>query len=304
MLNAVESLITMSRCIRWKYVSQEHGFSFRLQYLQLPWNENDAIEISNATDDFCREFEQIEFIIIPDRYLDDEEIIQTLHVRHDAHLRKNRIAFVFSSTDLNHLLSANAISTEILKKIYKISTIRHGFITEERDENKPLILELAKQCVATESEVLSKITIRSCYSAGDLDEGLMDVEHRVLLGHMGDKIDIDEDGQRRTRAFLYGDIEFPRTSAYSMFKNETIRTQTVSVQEAKLLNPLSPNVLYDFRKSLDLHPELKKLHVKGYYGRVNPVPERLPNRLGIWFCRDRPPALTYPKAVCLLGSLT
>lgn len=297
MINNIEINVLMTRCIRWKYIRVEDGYSQLLQMMRLNWNE----EGDEDPIDIVEHYPQIELIIIPDRYLSDEEVIQTLHVRHDAHLRKHRMAYIFSATDMTNLLSANAVTADVLERVYKISTIRHGFSTETCDENKALMIELAKKCVETQSDLLTEISLRCCYGAGDLNEGLMTLEDNVLIGHMAKMQEYSDAEKSDIFQFLYGNIEQIRTSEYAFFKNKSIRTQTVNVQQVGLLNPQSPNVLYDFRMTLNDIPELRKLSVKGYYGRVNPVPEQLPNRLGIWFSRDRPPSLIHPKSVRLLG---
>ncbi|NBX85016.1 MAG: hypothetical protein EBQ95_05335 [Gammaproteobacteria bacterium] len=257
------------------------------------WQENlfNAIEQNDL--EICRT--QIELIIIPDRYQLDEEVLQTLQARHVVHRQKNRLAIVFSASDIVNVLEKNQLSTKFLENVYKISTIRHGFITEYEDENKNIILALAKLCVQNPNSILSEITLRCCFGAGSLHQGLVDAAQNKLIGHLGDGYSLSENDEFKVREYLYGNISGDE------IKKISIRTQTINVKLATLENREVPNVLFDFRMALDAEPELKHLHVKSYFGRVNPVPEESPIRLGIWFSRDRPPSLSHPKSVRLLG---
>lgn len=277
--------------------------------------ENIAL-LSESTDlvsehsDFLDQIEQIaqsvtaqyiELIIIPDRYVSDEEVLQTIEVRKLSHARKKSFSMTLSASFAKLLLTSNDSLQPLMQKVYKISTIRHGFSTEIHDENQDVMIKLAQRCTAEPISSLKEIVIRACYSAGSIDEGLTDPITMVPIGHSGLSQTYDEYQTKQSRAFLEGDIGESHTADYHRLKQLTIRSQTISIKGAVLKNPDSPNVLYSMRQALDNIPELRHLSVKAYYERVNPVPEANPTRMGLWYSRDRPPNFFCPKAVRLIS---
>lgn len=108
----------------------------------------------------------IELIVIPDRYMSDIEVLQGLQMREFNHKRKGGIAFVFTATDGMALLDNETLPPDLLRRVYKISTIRHGFCDERVDENSVLMLSLARVCVNQKDSKLTEIVIRACHSAG------------------------------------------------------------------------------------------------------------------------------------------
>ncbi len=272
----------------------------------VPLDES-AVMANNAADliVFSEPYHAIELIIIPDRYINDFEVLQTIQTRDNAYKIKQRGGIVMAAADAEIIVNNKLLPEIVLEKVYKISTIRHGFLTEAVDPCKDLLIKLA-QCCVTVNAPLTEITIRCCHGAGSLDNGLFEPSKNQLIGHLGDTIVLSEKGQAASRAFLNGRIEAKKTNDdnYYYFKRLSIRTQTYTTQNVTLLDSNSPNVLYDMRITLDSLPELKHLSVKSYYGVVNPVPEEKqpPTRMGQWFSRDRPPAFFHPKAVRLLPS--
>ncbi len=252
----------------------------------------------------------VELIIIPDRYLTDLEALQTVQVREYAHAKKQGIGILLTSSDAQRILDHNMLSPALLAKVYKISTIRHGFAFEAEDENSELILKLAKSCLASLNSRLVEIVIRACGSAGPILHGLIDpITKEPVFEAERLKCKLTERSDQESRAFLYGEIGTIGTEKYDQLKKSSIRTQTVSIRYATLFNPSKTNVLYSMRERLNADPVLAHLSVKAYYDMVNPVPEINPTRMGRWGaskddqsgeCR-RPATLTFPKAIRLIS---
>lgn len=244
----------------------------------------------------------IELIIIPDRYMDDLEVMQTVQVREVAHQRKNGIGIVMTSTDAHKLLRANILPPELRKNIYKISTIRHGFEHEKVDENANLIIAFAKLCVAEPDSKLGEIVIRACHGAGYIRHEEIHPQTKEPLAYFNLSPQADEETESKSRAFLCGETGTADTSEYKALKQLSIRTQTITAKNAELVDPISStNPLFAMRESLNEHTELRHLSVKAYYSVVNPVPENNPMRMGLWKRHERPANLSYPKAVRLIS---
>ena len=240
----------------------------------------------------------IELIIVPDRYMTDLEVLQTIQTREVAHQRKHGIGIVLTATDANRLVATHVFPSELLRKIYKISTIRHGFEVEKMDENENLIIGFAKMCVAGAESILSEIVIRACHGAGYMDRGFLYPETEESIGSIGQ---LDEATEEQSRAFLHGEIGEAGTPEYHQLKQLSIRTQTVNVKHIALKDPSFANPLYSMRARLNEHEDLRHLSAKAYYCVVNPVPEDNPMRMGLWKRHNRVAKLTYPKAVRLIS---
>ncbi len=245
----------------------------------------------------------IEIIIIPVRYFADWEVLQTIQMREVAHQKKQGIGVVIAATQVKTLLDDNLLSRELLQKVYKISTIRHGFDHEKSDENADLLQALALRCITGESSVLTEVVIRACHSAGSIDYRTGEsVKSAGRLKQDSEQTECDTGTDEETsRAFLCGNIGKAGTPDYNGLKSLTIRTQTVSVKDAIIPDSSYASVLYSMRKNLDDCPELRCLSVKAYYNVVNPVPEKEPSRMGLWWSNKRPADMTHPKAVRLIS---
>lgn len=243
----------------------------------------------------------VEIIIIPDNYITDEEVLQTLQVRDSAHKAKNGIAICMSSTDAKQILEQSFLPEVLLSKVYKISTIRHGDLTETVDPSADLLLDYATSCVMGRASQLTEIVIRACYSAGHVYKGLADPITNESISYPFLAVGSSDEKEALSRQFLHAEIGIKGDSNYDELKRLTIRTQTLAVKNATLVDSESSNVLFTMRKKLDSIPYLQHLSVKAYYEVVNPVPENNPTRMGLWSGRKRLPNLTYPKAVRLIS---
>lgn len=294
--------VVLSHCLRAHFLDEA---GVHLEKIPVPAYQEQNIQppsIINLTS-FVSIYGQIELIIIPDHYIDDEEVLQTIQVRDNAYGRKYRGGIIMTATDAEAIMKNDLLPSALLNKIYKISTIRHGFMTETSDPNKILILNLAKRCIA-EAAPLREITLRCCHGAGSPDDGLIILPSQQLIGQLGKSTALTNQTQVTSRAFLNGHLAFSDHEEYHRLKKLTIRTQTYDVSDVGLSDPICPNVLYDMHASLKSIPELRHLSVKSYYGVVNPVPvekNKTPIYMGQWFSRDRPPSYAYPKAVRIKG---
>ncbi len=241
----------------------------------------------------------IELIIIPDRYFTDPEVLQTVQTRDAAHLRKNGIGVVMTATTAKSI-TPEMFPDELWCKIYKLSTIRHGFEMQQQDENASLLIHLAKICIEKKAASFHEIVIRACGGAGFLNKGLVDPSTLQPIGLLSGP-ELDEATAQQARSFLHGTTGDHGSPEYKTLKQLSIRTQTLGIKHVSLSDPDHVNVLYSMRAALDQTPLLRHLSVKAYYDTVNPVPEHNPTRMGRWEVRRRPASLFFPKAVRLIS---
>lgn len=273
-------------------------------------SEFQSLAIMNNTDSFyylqqidsillASQNKLIELIIIPDRYFGDPEVLQTVQVREVAHVRKNGIGVVMTAKAA-HSITSEMIPDELWRRVYKISTIRHGSEIQSRDENESLLVNLASICVEKGATSFHEIVIRACGGAGLLDRGLVDPSTLQPIGQLLCP-EIDEETVQQARSFLHGTIGYHDSPEYNYLKQLSIRTQTLGIQHVALSAPDCRNVVYSMRATLDQTPLLRHLSVKAYYDTVNPVPELNPTRMGRWEVRRKPASLFFPKAVRLIS---
>ena len=241
----------------------------------------------------------IELIIIPDRYFTDPEVLQTVQTRDAAHLSKNGIGVVMTATAAKSI-TPEMFPDELWCKIYKLSTIRHGFETEQQDENAELLINLARICVEKKAASFHEIVIRACGGAGFLHQGLADPSILQPIGLLSGP-ELDETTAQQARSFLHGTTGEHGSPEYKTLKQLSIRTQTLNIKHVALSDPDCMNVVYNMRATLDKIPLLRHLSVKAYYDTVNPVPEHNPTRMGRWEVKRRPASLLFPKAVRLIS---
>lgn len=300
--------IQLRNIIRFGDIEEEIENTIPKQFESLILGSNDDDSCDLYSEQIQRIIEKsenrlIELIIIPNRYFSDPEVLQTVQVRDVAHERKNGIGVVMTALAANTLIGLNIFPDTIWRKVYKISTIRHGFATEKEDENAPLLVELAKICVEKKATFFCEIVIRACESAGYLNQGLADRTTLKPLG-LSSEPELDEITAKQARSFLHGKIGIPGTSEYKKLKQLTLRTQTMAIQHAVLTDSGDPkcmNVAYHLRSTLDNIHLLRHISVKAYYDTVNPVPEDNPTRMGRWEVRRREAGLFFPKAVRLIS---
>jgi len=240
----------------------------------------------------------IELIIIPDHYFTDVEVLQTVQVRDYAHKRKNGIGIVMTATAAE-CFTSEIIPDELWCKIYKLSTIRHGFQTEKEDENAALLIHLSTICIEKKASSFREIVIRACEGAGSLRWGLAYPDTLQPIGVLSGS-ELDDATAEQARLFLHGTIGSYGSPEYKILKQLSLRNQTMCIQHVALTDANSSNVAFSMRAALDQTPSLRHLSVKAYYDTVNPVPEHNPTRMGQWD-RRRSSCLCFPKAVRLIS---
>lgn len=270
-----------------------------LEFSSLAVNPNVVNPISNQLDKIKKASvnKLVEIIIVPDRYFADEEVLQTLQVRNVAHGKKNGIGIVIIASDVASILTIPAFQ-EVLSKVYKISTIRHGFSNEIKDENTHLLVATATKCVQLNAP-LWEIVIRACWGTGSVD--------KEIFHPLGTDRNLYDELKTHciellSLGFLHGIIGEEGTKEYKYLKHLTLRTQTINFRNYNFFADVKTSVAYSLRRILDENPLLQYLSVKAYCGVVNPVPEHNPTRMGLWGPRKRSINLSHPKAIRLLPS--
>lgn len=209
-----------------------------------------------------------EIIIVPNNWLNDDEILSSIIIRDKAHQKFDGFAVILSIDELNLVLSHQ--QEQPLTQIYKISTIMHS--TDFSEDTGMSINRLVNHCCNFEQaeSKLREITLRQCFSAGRRNPESIGVESKAAVP--GEDKASNEDFVRIQNILKHAKQLNPR-DLQDLFELQTRATQPL-VSSSPPNNALE-KLISILKKNTAAQKIIPNLIVKGYFGPMSPYPEKI-----------------------------